>query len=248
MKKSNLSKIALFAMVVIALASIYFAYTHKGNNFWLTIAGGIAAGALMAAAQYLVSMAEYKELDKAYKELHGREKEIEIFKKMGVKKILPARDNPDTYGRIIDNAKDKIWVMRNTASRLLEDFAHKDGGNWYRSALLDFLKRGGNVKILIAEKKYLFKVKDKKKYDIAKLELENLANSYQGFRFTYFKHIPTHSMFIFDNSCLLGPIFDNLDSKSTPVLEMDTNSEFAIKYINYFNHQWAEAIDKDVKN
>jgi len=246
MKKSNLLKVALFFMFAMFIVFIIIAYYNKENSFWLTVAGGIATGALMAIAQYMVSMAEHKEINEAYKELHKQEKEIQEFKDMGVKKVLPARDDPEVYGLIINESKNRIWVMGNTASRLLEDFANEDSGsNWYKKVLLDFLDNGGEVKILIAGKRYLFRDKDKKKFDVAKLELEKLSEKYENFNFTYFKHIPTHSIFVFDDYCLLGPIFDNLESKSTPALAMDTNSEYAQKYLNYFNHQWADAISKN---
>jgi hypothetical protein len=241
-KKPNVQKLAIFILVIIALIALYIAYSNQGSNFWLTVAGGIATGTLVAVAQYFVSLAEYKEIDKAYKELHEKEKEIIEFKKMGVKKVLPARDDPEVYGGIIEESKDKIWVMGNTASRLLEDFANTDGSTPYKDVLLSFLKKGGEVKILISEKRYLFKDKDKQRFNVAKIELNKLSDKYENFNFAYFKHIPTHSIFIFDNYCLLGPIFDNLDSKATPALAMDTNSEYAQKYLNYFNHQWAEAI------
>lgn len=246
MEKSNLQLNALIIMIVVAIISIIVAYINQGNNFWLTITGGVATGALMAATQYFVSMAEHKEINEAYKELHKQEKEIQEFKDMGVKKVLPARDAPEVYGSIIHESKNRIWVMGNTASRLLEDFANEDSGsNWYKKVLLDFLDNGGEVKILIADKRYLFRDKDKKKFDVAKLELEKLSKKYKNFNFTYFKHIPTHSIFVFDDYCLLGPIFNNLESKSTPALAMDTNSEYAQKYLNYFNHQWADAISKN---
>lgn len=245
MKKSKLQKIAISVMIIISIIFIIVAYLNQGNNFWLTIAGGLATGALVALAQYFVSLAEYKEIDKAYKELHEKEKEIIEFKNMGVQKVLSARDDPEVYGGIIQESKDRIWVMGNTASRLLEDFANTDGSTLYKDVLLNFLKRGGEVKILISEKRYLFKEKDKQRFNVAKIELNKLSDEYEKFNFVYFKHIPTHSIFIFDNYCLLGPIFDNLDSKATPALAMDTNSEYAQKYINYFNHQWANAIIKN---
>lgn len=248
MKKSNLLKIALFVMFIMFIIFIIIAYNNQENNFWLTVAGGIATGALMAIAQYMVSMAEYKEIDEAYKELHSREKEIEFFEKMGVKRILSSRDNPETYGTIISNTKRRLWVMGNTASRLLDDFANEDDSSsdlWYRSELINILNEGVEVKILVAEKYYLLK-DEKPKFDKGKNVLEKLNKEHENFSFVYFKHIPTHSIFVFDNQCLIGPIFDNLKSKSTPALHMDTDSEYAQKYLNYFNHQWAEAINKNV--
>ena len=246
-KNSYISKIALFIMVVLALIFIFFAYKNQGNNFWLTIAGGIATGALMASAQYFVSMMEYKEIDEAYKKLHQKEKEIESFIQMGVKRVLPARDNPDKYGEFIKIAKDRLWVMGNTASRLMDDFANDDDSSselWYRSVLIEALKNGVDVKILVAARRYLPK-DEKPKYDKAKLIFEKLDKEYENFNFAYFNHIPTHSIFVFDDDCLLGPIFDNLKSSSTPALHMDIESLYAQKYINYFNHKWIEATNKN---
>jgi len=241
--KPQIQKKAIIGLSIFAFMALVIAFSYQENSFWLTIVGGIATGLFVAVAQYFVSLAEYKEIDQAYKKLHQKEKEIEEFKKMGVKRVLSARDDPEVYGTIIENSNDRIWVMGNTASRLLEDFANEVGSTTYRDALLKFLKKENTeVKILIAEKRYLFRDKDKKRFDVAKPQLEKLSKEYDNFHFGYFKHIPTHSIFVFDDYCLLGPIFDNLESKSTPALAMDTNSEYAQKYLNYFNDQWAQAV------
>jgi hypothetical protein len=241
MKKSNLQRNALIIMMIISFFFIYFAYISKGNNFWLTITGGVATGALIAMAQYLVSLREQREIDQAYKELYKKEKEIEEFKKMGVERILTTRDDPETYGSIISESTDRIWVMGNTASRMLDDFANKDASSkWYSKALLGFLDKGGEVKILISDQRYLFRAKDRKKFDLAKMQLNELSKKYSNFNYCYTKHIPTHSIFVFDEYCLLGPIFDNIESKATPALAMDTNSEYAQKYLSYFNNQWVK--------
>ncbi len=246
-KKPSVQKIAIPILVIVALISLYIAYLNQGSNFWLTVSGGIATGTLVAVSQYFVSLAEYKEIDKAYKELHEKEKEILEFKKMGVKRILSSRDNPQTYGVIMSNIKRRLWIMGNTSSRLLDDFANDDDSSsdvWYRSELIKMLKNGVEVKIITAEKYYLLK-DEKPKFDKAKSILEQLNSKYKNFNFVYFKHIPTHSIFVFDNQCLIGPIFDNLQSKATPALHMDTDSEYAQKYLQYFNHQWAEAVNKN---
>jgi len=242
-KKPKVQMVAIIILSFIALITFLIAYFNKDDNFWLTVAGGIFTGMLVAVAQYFVSLAEYKEIDKAYQELREKEKEIKEFKRMGVKKVLSGRDDPEVYGSIIENSQDRIWVMGNTASRLLDDFANENGSTSYKDALLKFLEKGGEVKILIAEKRYLFRDKDKKRFDFAKIELDKLNKKYDKFNFAYFKHIPTHSIFVFDDYCLLGPIFNNLESKATPALAMDTNSEYAQKYINYFDGQWAEAVN-----
>ena len=241
MKKSNLQKIALFIMITISIIFIIIAYINQGNNFWLTVAGGIATGALVAVAQYFVSIAEHKEIDAAYKELHEREKEIQAFEDMGVQKILSSRDNPETYGTIISNTNERFWVMGNTSARLLEDFANVNTNSevWYRRELIKFLDRGGEVRILVAQRSDLKKQKEKAKFDAAKDELKRLSDEYDKFNFVYFKHIPTHSIVVFDNQCLVGPVFENLESKSTPTLHMAADGEYAQKYLSYFNDQWA---------
>jgi hypothetical protein len=239
--KPKVQKKAVIFFIIVFIIIFIIAYNNQDNSFWYTILTGIDAGLFVAIAQYLVSLAEYKEIQKAYDELYDKEKEIEEFKKMGVKKVLSARDDPEVYGTIIEKAEARIWVMGNTASRLLEDFANEEGSTEYKSVLLDFLQQGGEVRILIANKRYLFKDEDKKRFDIAKNRLAELSKKYEKFQVRYYKHIPTHSIFVFDDYCLLGPIFDNLSSKATPVLGMDIESEYAQKYINYFNHQWESA-------
>lgn len=60
--------------------------------------------------------------------------------------------------------------------------------------------------------------------------------------------MPTHSIFLFDENCLIGPIFDNLESKDTPTIVAKKNSPFVKDYLEYFDSEWSEAISIDDKN
>ena len=216
--------------VLLIAGSLYYAYIFKEStkDLYLSILVGISTGFTIALVQFLLAWREQKQID--------------IFEGMGVINVLPARDNRKIYGDIIRNTSERLWVMGNTATRLLQHFAVEGHtSNEDEKVLLNILDKGVDVKILIAKKTKLTRDSDKEIFSSTKKRLENLKSTYDNFDFKYYNHDPNHSIFVFDNECFLGSIFENLPSKETPVIRMKTNSEFATKYIDAFKYEWEKA-------
>ena len=41
-----------------------------------------------------------------------------------------------------------------------------------------------------------------------------------------------------DSECIVGPIFEYVESKNTPALHWKNESPFAEKYLAYFEQEW----------
>ena len=54
----------------------------------------------------------------------------------------------------------------------------------------------------------------------------------------YFQHTPAHSIFMVDNNCIVGPVFERVESKYTPALHLKKDSPFAVKYLEHFDEEW----------
>ena len=54
----------------------------------------------------------------------------------------------------------------------------------------------------------------------------------------FFNHIPSHSIFSVDETCIVGPVFPYLESKNTPALYLENSSPIAIEYLKYFETEW----------
>ena len=232
-KEFNLPARWLLLFIFIALISVsfYFAniFTESNKELYSSILVGLATGFIIALTQFILAWREQIQID--------------TFENMGIISVLPARDDRKIYGDIVKNISERLWIMGNTATRLLQHFAVEGRtSNEDEKALLNILEKGTDVKILIAKKNKLTREIDKSNFNNTKKRLEELKTKFENFDFKYYDHTPNHSMFIFDNECFLGSIFENLPSKETPVIRMKTNSEFAIKYIDTFNYEWEKAI------
>lgn len=109
---------------------------------------------------------------------------------MGVIEILPARDDRKVYGNIIQNTRERLWIMGNTATRLLDHFA-VDGNttNKDEKAICNILEKGVDVKILVADKRKLIREEDKERFDRTKKRLMELKEKYsKNFNYRYYSH------------------------------------------------------------
>ena len=195
--------------------------------FDLTSYLAFALGILIPLLQRIVSLDEAKK--------------IEEFTKLGLLRVLPHRDDEEHYRKRIQKTKRKLFIMGHTSKRLIEDFADENG-RVEKRVLLEALSRGVSVKILIAHKSYLSenKLND---YEQTMRKMNKIKEKFDKFEFKYYKHIPSHSLFLFDNECLLGPIFTELESRDTPTLDMKYDCEFAEKYLEHFNIEWSKAVE-----
>jgi hypothetical protein len=220
--------LGLFALTIFLLIMYLFYWsTSATKNFdsnLLSIFGGLTAGFIIAFTQFLLSWYEHKNYDK--------------FKKLGVIDILSNKYNEQAYSEIIDNTKEKLWVMGNTALDFLNHFADQETSVDAKRVLLKILHQGVDVKILIAQKRHHHKESVQQNHDMALPKLELLKQQYPNFKFEFYDHIPTHSIFIFDNECFIGPIFPDVRGRETPAIKMLTSSLFAKTYLEYFEKEW----------
>ena len=166
---------------------------------------------------------------------------IEKIRKLGIKNIRPDRDDRNFYESLISNAKSQIDILGVTSSRFLNHFADLDSKREESKVLIRAVERNVNVRILIPKPEFL---EEKEKNDSvnAKRTLDKLKNSCNcHFSFHYFDHLPMHSIFRVDDECLVGPVFPKVSSKDSPCVHLTVKSDYARKYLDYFDAEWDKA-------
>ncbi|MDK2082616.1 hypothetical protein PT502_02275 [Aliarcobacter butzleri] len=231
----------LILLILIALMIVFgiLLYRNQTDVLWASIFSGVTTGLFISIIQFIISWYEHNKFESMYEQ-------IIRFKQMGIKRILPHRDNEDEYRDRIINTKKTIWIMGNTSSRFIEDFANENSRRSEKKVLFNFLSNPSNeVKILIPTKEYL-DINAQKKFDDTLLKMKKIRTRYSNFQVKYFAHQSTHSIFLFDKDCLLGPIFPNIESKDTPTLQVKVDGEYSEEYIKYFLKEWdnAKSIDE----
>lgn len=228
-KKISIYRFHLIIVILILflIIALYFYITIKPISKFGIIAGGISASLIVALIQYFFSLDEFKYFSE--------------IKKLDIKKILVSRDDEAFYSAFIKNANNKIRVMGVTALRMMNDFASENSPREDKRVLLSVLANGVSVQILLPDKKYLNKPSDQQKHDDSKAIFEKLKQKFKNFEVHYFQHVPTHSIFLVDRECIIGPVFSNYESKDTPCIHMGINNDFANKYLDYFEKEWTES-------
>jgi len=176
--------------------------------------------------------------------------ELMKYKKMGIVRILENRDEEIDYRSRIKKINKKLSIMGYTAKRLIEDFADIDSPREEKRVLLEKLtNRHIKIKILITDRDFVSENK-KNHFDETLSKMKKIKQNFPNLEVKYYQHKPCHSIFLFDEECLIGPMFDNLESKDTPTIHAMKTSKFVQFYLKYFDTEWdkAESIDDKLDN
>ena len=200
-----------------------------GSN-WGAIFGSLIAGLLVAIIQFLISWQEYKETEK--------------LKELKLVEVLYNRRTKEQYCEYIKSTTRKLDVMGSTAVRLFRDFADTTKGAPENSrVLLLAMDRGVKVRILLPRDEFL--LNDEKRQDAKEVKSRRNEINHENLEIRYFKHKAAHSIFRSDDTCIIGPIFPEIESRNTPALHVMSSSPMAINYLEYFDSEWDQAKEAD---
>jgi hypothetical protein len=217
--------ILLVFLGVIALG--YWTWSTDGNLYpkRFSILSGLLTGGVIGLFQLFLSWFEHRKIEK--------------FENMKILDVMSNRDDRKFYEGLIKKSKNEISVMGVTASRFTEHFADTKGDREDTKVLLSAMSRGVKVRILLPEPKHLGNIDKQLAEGKVKEAFTAIKADYPNrFEFKYFDHLPTHSIFIVDNKCILGPVFPDISSKDTPAVFLEKSSRFAQKYLAHFETEW----------
>ena len=221
----------IIGIILLLLTISFLVWFNKTNDVkLLSLLGSLVAGFIIALIQFTIALQENMQIEKL--------KELELIK------VMYDRDDRIFYEKYIDKAKHEIFVMGVTAIRFFYDFAdYEPSATKNAKVLLYKLDQGINVKILLPKSEFLEKESKKNDLDKVKQHIESIKRRFPEYKLEvkYFEHIPSHSIFMVDDTCIVGPVFLNVESKYTPALHLRKSSPLAIKYIAYFNDEWKSA-------
>lgn len=225
--KMSLSKIIFIVLCVIFVVAVAIYYwIDDPSNIWGAVFGSLAAGLIVAIIQYLIAWQDYKQTEKL--------KELKLIE------VLYNRSARNKYADYIKNCNRKLDVMGVTAVRFFNDFADTSvQAPDDATVLINALNRRVHVRILLPSDEFL---PDSKKADSAKVKAKyRELHQYQNLEIRYFSHTAAHSIFRIDDTCIIGPVFPELESKNTPALHVMKSSPMALNYMDYFDSEWDKA-------
>jgi hypothetical protein len=223
----------IFLFLVFVFIAISISMTEKkilepeGPGF--VFISGLVPGLAVALIQFLLSWTEFKQISR--------------FSAMKIKGVLSSRDEEAYYCNLINSAQTRIEVFGVTAQRFVRDFADDTSSKPERKVLLKALDRDVVVRILVAEKKYLSQADADYKFPVAQRAFLDLVSRYPAlFEVRYFSHTPIASIVSIDEDVLVGPIFQNRESRNTPAIHTSSGSMLAQSYLSHFEDEWNQAM------
>lgn len=225
--KIRVSKLILIALCILLIVSIivYFLINGPGTMCG-AIFGSMIAGIIVAIIQYCIAWQDYNQTEK--------------LKELKLVEVLYNRRTKEQYCEYIKSATKTLDVMGSTAVRLFRDFADTTKGAPENSrVLLLAMDRGVKVRILLPSEEYL--PNDEKRQDAKEVKSRRNEINHKNLEIRYFEHKAAHSIFRIDDTCIIGPIFPDIESRNTPALHVMSSSPMAINYLDYFDSEWNRA-------
>ena len=221
------SVIIILLLIVFTIGTLCaYWFLDKPSTRWGALLGSLAAGLIVALIQFIIAWQDYAQTNK--------------LKKIKLIEILYNRATRDKYAEYIKNCNRELDVMGVTAVRFFSDFADTSiQAPEDSTVLIKALDRRVHVRVLLPSDEFLpaSKIADSAKVKEKYKEL----HQYQNLEIRYFCHTAAHSIFRIDDTCIIGPVFPELESKNTPALHVMTSSPMALNYINYFDSEWKKA-------
>lgn len=223
----NETRISWYKLLLWALGGLVAAsgalYACFPGGILGPIFSGLLTGLLVAFVQYLLSWHD-----------HG---EAEAIQRLGIRRIVPHRDDKGFYRGLLEQSRDEVLLLGNTASRFLEDFCHSSRAD--SCALLRALERGVRVRFLLPESQHL-SAKDRARGKQAQARMLELQGAYpEKFQVRLFGHPSAHSIMKVDSQCLVGPLFPDVASKDSPAILASADSLLLLEYLKYFEREWS---------
>jgi hypothetical protein len=221
--------VALLLLAVLVAMSILMtdkSFLENDGPVWV-FASGVASGLIVTLAQFFLSWADAKAIDR--------------FRAMGVENVLSNRDEEAYYGKLIWSARTQVDVIGSTATRLMQDFADVESPRPEKQALIEALRKGVGVRILVAAPARLDVRERTYKYPVARKLFETIAAKYSNFEVRYFDATPIAAFVRVDHELVVGPLLPGVESKHTPALHVYNHSPYAASYLNYFEKTWMSA-------
>lgn len=221
----SIALLAVFSYISVQLSDKKF-FELEGPAF--VFISGLVPGLAVALMQFLLSWAEFKQ--------------ISHFSAMKIKGVLNSRDEEKYYHDLLEKAQTRIDVLGVTSSRFMRDFADEGSNRKDKKVLIEALARGAHVRILVPEIAHLSLEDANYKYPVAEQAFRGLRTRFpRQFEVKYFAHTPIASIVCVDEDVLVGPVFQNRESRNTPAVHTSIGSALAKSYLNHFEDEWSRA-------
>jgi hypothetical protein len=226
----NLPAWAVFLAALVAICSLIAVYYFEIDDSQIKIiglVGGVLAGLVVYILTFLTILSPLKELDR--------------FRRMGVKNLLMNRHDRDYYRDLVKDASRSVAVMGASCTRFVDDFLDEENDD---KVLFDALSRqsGLQVRFLIPSEEFMTKDSNDRVVKMVP-KISKISGHFNGrIQLRRFNESARHSFVLVDDELVAGPIFDNDRSKHAPAVHVSTTTPFGRKHEQYFEEIWNKSV------
>ena len=219
----------VLAAILVALSCVLLGLFTTKNDTVIALLGGLAGGLVVYTISFVTDIGQLRQLDR--------------FRKMGIKKILSTRHNVLYYGEVIGQAKFEVMVMGTSCHRFITDFLDRKADD---KALVDLLRQFPKLQVRILVPSDDFMDEDSRtKLGLVLPKLEHLQGEFGNrVKLKRFKDSARLSMVVVDDELIVGPVLPGIESRQAPAVHVKRQTDYGRKHVEYFDNVWREAEDE----
>lgn len=210
------------AIVTIAL-SYWYAQADPADAKLVGFLGGVVTGLIVYLATFLTVLGPLRELDQ--------------FRRMGVRGLLANRHDTPYYRRLIKKSRQRVDVMGASCTRFVRDFLDPNSDD---KVLIDALSKHNQlrVRLMIPDDAHMtVEARDGVKHMLP--TIDKLRATYgDRVEVRRFNDAARHSFVLVDGDLVAGPVFDGDHSRHAPAVHVALETVFGQKYSSYFDKLW----------
>lgn len=218
--------IMVLAGILVALACVLVGLFATENDTAIAVLGGLAGGLVVYIISFLTDIGPLRQLDR--------------FRKMGIRNILSTRHDVVYYGEVVGKAKSEVLVMGTSCHRFITDFLDERADD---KVLVDRLRQFPELKIrfLVPGDEYMDE-DSKTKFGLVLSKLERLKQQFNSrVELRRFQDTARLSMVVVDEELITGPVLPGIESRQSPAVHVKTQTEYGKKHLEYFETMWKKA-------
>lgn len=229
MKRHYDRKVALpFWFVVVTGISVTLALVLLGlyvtkNDTVIAVLGGLAGGLVVYTISFLTEIGQLRQLDR--------------FRRMGIRSILNTRHDVTYYGDVVGKAKSEVLVMGTSCHRFITDFLDERADD---KVLVDQLRKFPELRVrLLVPDEESMDADSIAKFGLVRPKLERLDELFAvRVELRRFPEAARVSMVVVDEEVISGPVLPGVESRQSPAVHVARQTEYGKKHVEYFEAMW----------
>ena len=209
--------------IILAAGCVLIGLYTTQNATVIAVLGGLLGGLVVYTISFITEIGQLRQLDR--------------FRRLGIKDILNTRHDITYYEPIVGVAKLRVCVMGTSSHRFINDFLDDKADN---KVLVDQLRLHPSLKVsILVPLEHHMDAESRTKFDLVRPKIDRLITEFGSrVELRRFDDVVRLSMVLADDELITGPVFPGVESRQSPAVHVDSRTEYGQKCLEHFDKVW----------